>query len=345
MELILRPLLAEYTTFRIGGEATALAACASVGDIREALAYARTNQLPTLPLGGGSNILADDDAMRALFVRPRFLGIETEGSSIIAGAGVPWDEVVHAAVRAGLYGLENLSYIPGEVGGACVQNIGAYGAALSDTLLWVEVYDRKDDSVRTLQSSECRFGYRDSIFKQDPGRFIVMRVAFALAKGGTPNLTYKDLAARFAGSTPSLGEVREAVRTIRADKFPDLTQEGTAGSFFKNPTLKRHAAEALRSRYPGLPVFELPESPLMKVPLAWFLDRRNGVFDFSDLQVGGARLFEKQPLVIAARPGTFARDVRALAQTVSRHVRETLGFSVEPEVCIVRGNAFSSHIE
>lgn len=345
MELISRPLLAEYTTFRIGGEAAALAACASVEDIREALAYARTNRLPTLPLGGGSNVLADDDAMRALFVRPRFLGIEVAGASVIAGAGVPWDEVVHAAVREGLFGLENLSYIPGEVGGACVQNIGAYGAVLSDTLLWVEAYDRKEDSVRTLSRNECRFGYRDSIFKQDPGRFIVMRAAFGLEKSGTPNLAYKDLAARFAGNTPSLGEVREAVGVIRRDKFPDLAKEGTAGSFFKNPTLNRYAAEALRDRFPGLPVFELPESPLMKVPLAWFLDPSHGVFDFRDLQVSGARLFEKQPLVIAARPGTSARDVRALARTVSGHVRETLGFSVEPEVCIVRGSAFSSRVE
>ncbi|TSC69630.1 MAG: UDP-N-acetylmuramate dehydrogenase [Parcubacteria group bacterium Gr01-1014_56] len=327
------------TTFGIGGPARYFALVQNIQEMREALAFANARAMKIFVLGGGSNVLIDDKGFDGLVLKIELKGVETVKEDghmlIVAAAGESWDELVGRAVKENLWGIENLSGIPGSVGGAVVQNIGAYGSALSQTLEWVEVLDRESDSVKTLTKEACKFGYRDSIFKREPGRYVLLHAAFSLDSAPRPDLSYKDLALYFEGRVPSLGEIREAVIQIRKKKFPDLNFEGTAGSFFKNPVLSGEEAKKLALKYPGMPLFALPESPNIKIPLGWILDYRHGVLDLRDVRVGGARMFEKQFLVIATEKNTTAADVKELAKIVQEKILVACGISVEPEVHIV----------
>jgi UDP-N-acetylmuramate dehydrogenase len=199
----------------------------------------------------------------------------------------------------------------------------------------VEALDREEGKIRTLTKEACRFGYRDSIFKQSPGRYVILHAAFALSAAPSPDVSYKDLASRFKGVAPSLEEIRDAVIEIRKNKFPDPAAEGTAGSFFKNPIVSADEAKKFAERYPGMPIFAMPESAEIKIPLGWLLDYRHHVLDMRDVTVGGARLYEKQYLVIAAERGTTAQSVKELAKIVQEKVLDACNLAIEPEVCIV----------
>jgi UDP-N-acetylmuramate dehydrogenase len=327
--------LAPFTTFGIGGPARFFVRVQNVEELQEAIAFANTKTLPTLLLGGGSNMLVPDRGFDGLVIKIEIAGAELveEGSNtlLIAGAGESWDMVVAKSVSKELWGLENLSGIPGTVGGAVVQNIGAYGAALSQTLLWVEVYNSKEGVTQKLSNAECAFGYRDSFFKHHPN-CVVLRAAFTLSAEPSANVSYKDLASRFSDSSQDLGAIREAVLEIRKGKFPDLSVEGTAGSFFKNPILPTAEAQALKQKYPQMPLFDMPETSGVKVPLAWLLDK---VLNLKGATVGGARLYEKQPLVIAAQKNTSANDVAMLAEKVQKEVKEKLQIEIEAEVKVI----------
>jgi len=328
--------LAPLTTFGIGGPARHFAFVQDIQEMHEAFAFAKAKELPVCILGGGSNVLIDDNGFNGLVIQPALLGVDWqvdgEHTLVTAAAGESWDALVAQTVAKNLWGLENLSGIPGTVGGAVVQNIGAYGAALSQRLEWAEVFDTESGEIRRLSNNACAFGYRDSFFKHDGGRHVVVRAAFTLSALPTPDLSYKDLAQRFAGMTPQIDEIRRAVLEVRSAKFPDLTIEGTAGSFFKNPVLPAPVAQALLTRYPDMPLFSLPESSGTKVPLAWLLDH---ALQIRGLHVGRARLFEKQPLVIVAEKGSSSNDVKKLAAMVMQTVKEKVGIEIEAEVRII----------
>lgn len=322
--------LAPLTTFKIGGQARYMAIAKSTAEIAAAFAFARGRGAKTFVLGGGSNVLIPDEGFDGVVIKMEVGGIERAGDTLIAGAGEPWDALVLRAIDEKLWGLENLSGIPGTVGGAVAGSIGAYGAALSQTLLWAEVFDARSKKTSRVGAPECQLGYRDSIFKRDDS-LVILRAAFVLSAEPKPNLSYKDLAP-LRGSLVTLEGVRDAVLAVRKAKFPDLAQEGTAGSYFKNPILSAGEAQALRARYPELPLFEMPETAGVKVPLAWLLDR---VLRAKGMREGGARLFERQPLVVAAQFGTPARDVLALAQKIKTAARERLALELEEEVKII----------
>jgi UDP-N-acetylmuramate dehydrogenase len=339
MDIQEQVLLAPLTTFGIGGPAQFFARAKSVSDIEEAIAFAKERNIPVCILGGGSNTLFDDAGFSGLVIQVEIEGVQLErdmqGALLVAGAGEKWDALVERAVGEDLWGIENLSGIPGTVGGAAVQNIGAYGVALSQTLAWIDVYDVSVHAQTRLTSADYMSGYRDSVFKHEPDRYVVLQVALRLLSVPHPIVSYKDLAERFAGAQPTLKEVREAVLAIRAAKFPDLSVEGTAGSFFKNPVLPEAQAKELAARYPGMPSFALPESSDIKIPLGWFLDYRHGIMDLRDLQVGGARMYEKQFLVLVVRRHTSSRDVKELARIVQEKVFKTLNIAIEPEVRVL----------
>ncbi len=300
----------------------------SLDELTEALAFAEQKQLEVFVLGGGSNLLVHDEGYPGVVIKIEFDGIERDGETLVADAGESWDTLVEQAVAQELWGLENLSGIPGSVGGAIVGGIGAYGAAVGETLMWAEAFDRQTRSIKRFTNAECKFGYRDSVFKRDQN-LIVLRAAFGLHKNGAPNTTYRDLA---GAEHLSIKEVRARILDIRKQKFPDLAKEGTAGSFFKNPILPRADAEALHAQYPDMPLFAMPEVAGVKVPLAWLLDQVLGI---KGMQMGGARLFEKQPLVIAAARDARAVDVIALKEKVKTLVKEKLFFEIEEEVRIL----------
>lgn len=329
--------LAPLTTFHIGGPARYFARVQStnINDVREAFAFAKAKGLPVFVLGGGSNVLISDAGFDGLVIKIEITGVEWkeggEKTLLIAGAGESWDALVQKAVEKNLWGVENLSGIPGTVGAAPIQNIGAYGAELKDTLAWVEVLDTNAGEIKTFTNSECAFAYRTSRFKKEPGRFAVLRVALSLSPIPKPNISYRDLAAAFVQNPqPSLTEIRAAVLTIRAGKFPDLAYEGTAGSFFLNPVVSGDVAARLRDQSPEMPQF--PAEGGTKLSLAWILDN---VLSLRGLKVGRARLFEKQPLVIVAEKNSSANDVKKLAEEVQRQVKEKIGIEIEKEVRII----------
>jgi len=331
--------LAPYTTFGIGGAARFLIRVKSVEELKEALSFATQKQLRVFVLGGGSNMVISDAGFDGLVIKIEIKGIELEAAvgaevTVVAGAGEDWDAFVARTAEEGLWGIENLSGIPGTVGGAASGNIGAYGQALSQTFAWADALDVDTKQIKRFTNKECTFGYRESFFSLHAGAYIILRAAFALTTTPMPELSYKDLSERFIDDkNPSLPAVRAAVLDIRHGKFPDLSVEGTAGSFFKNPIVTRDVAEELVARYPGLPIFTMPETNGVKVPLAWLRDR---VLNLKGFSVGDARLFEKQPLVIAVKKNTSSSDVLKLADSVAQKVKENFSISIEPEVKIIK---------
>ena len=319
--------LAPLTTFCIGGPARYFVRVKTVEELQQSLDFSKSRNLEILLLGEGSNVLVSDAGFDGLVIKIELSGVEQKDGVLVAAAGENWDALVECAVSEGLWGIENLSGIPGTVGAAPVQNIGAYGSEVKDTLVWVEAFDTQSDAVTRINNVDCMFGYRTSRFKKEPGRFIILRAAFKLNKNGAPNASYKDLVD--CGKL-NITQVREKVLAVRAGKFPDLKKEGTAGSFFLNPVVSAQKAAELLEKYPGLPQF--PAESGVKVSLAWLLDN---VLQVKGLSVGGARLYEKQPLVIAARRGTSASDVAELAQKVSQLVQDKFKITIEPEVKII----------
>lgn len=329
--------LAPLTTFQIGGSARFFARIRSIEDAKEAVQFSHDHNVPLMVLGGGSNILVRDSGFHGLVIKIEIKDFSHEegnrDTTVIAGAGENWDDLVDFSVRQNLWGIENLSCIPGTVGGAVVQNVGAYDMALSQTLLWVEVFEVPSGTIRKLFNDECEFGYRTSIFKKNPDTYIILRAAFCLPHGGKPNLSYRDLAEAFKGKNPvELGHIRGAVCAIRAGKFPDISQEGTAGSFFLNPIVPESEARALAQKLPSMPVFALPEALGIKIPLGYLLDKGLKLRGFSK---GKVRLFEKQALVIVATRGATAAEVIDLANEVSKKIYDEYQISIEPEVRIV----------
>lgn len=322
--------LAQYTTFKIGGPAKFFAVCKSEDDLVEIVNFAKGKKLPIFILGGGSNILISDKGYKGLVIKMEIDG--TDLSAVSAGAGIIWDDFVAETVANGLYGLENLSAIPGTVGAAPVQNIGAYGMDVSRAVLSVRALDTKSMKFIELSNADCKFDYRDSVFKHEKGRYVITRVDFKLTTGGKVNIEYKDLKEyfqdRISVSRSDLAGVREAVVSIRAAKLPDWKKWGTAGSYFKNPIISKKKFESLKKKYPGLPGF--PESDgSIKISLGWVLDK---VCNFKGLSMGRVKIYEKQALVIVASAGATAEEVMKLAQELMREVKKKTGIMIEGEV-------------
>ena len=324
--------LATLTTLRVGGAARFVIDCAHTKDVRAGIEFAKERDLPWRVLGSGSNVLAKDEPYEGvvlLMCIPGITAVETKNSVLLsAGAGVEWDALVQEAAVRGLWGLENLAGIPGTVGAAPVQNIGAYGAEVERTIHSVEVFDTEKEEICSLRAEDCAFGYRDSRFKHG-ARFVILSVSFYLTRSGAPNIEYKDLVmAREKGadlSTPRA--IGDAVRAIRAQKFPDLTTVGTAGSFFKNPTITEEAFSLLKERYEALPGF--PNEQGIKIPIAFILDR---VLNLRGYTEGNVSLFENQPLVLVAQNGATQREIDTFAESIAARVYDATGIIVEREV-------------
>lgn len=325
--------LAPFTTLGVGGNARFFIEARTEKDIDDAILLARHYTLPLFALGGGSNVLVPDKGVEGVVLRMAMRDIafknNTDATRLIADAGASWEEVVDAVGTRGLFGIENLAGIPGTVGGAAVQNIGAYGAELADTFAYADIIDSATGARRRIARAEAAFAYRTSFFKEHR-EIIITRVALRLLKRAAPNLAYADLLrAREEGvpcATPA--EIARAVRAIRSRKFPCATGEGTAGSFFKNPVISRSLADSLATRFPGLPTFP-QENGSVKVSLAWILDHALSLKGYAR---GHVRLYEEHPLVIVARAGALAAEVDALAREVEERVHEATGITIEREV-------------
>ncbi|XKT74479.1 MAG: UDP-N-acetylmuramate dehydrogenase [Patescibacteria group bacterium UBA2163] len=327
-------LFKDLTTLKVGGEARRVIVPETRAECIRALEAERND---FFILGGGSNVLAKDEPYTGVVYRMEFqkithADIDTEEVLVHVDAGTNWDVFVAHTVENEWWGIENLSAIPGTVGGAVFQNIGAYGAALSETCVSVDVYDHKDRRERTIKNEDCAFDYRTSIFKMHVPRYTILSATFRLSRTPAPCLDYRDLEEHFKDkNTPSAGEVRDAVCAIRKNKFPESGAYGSAGSFFLNPVLPEAEASIFQNTYPRMPIFSLPEGGV-KIPLAWLLDHVVGA---KGMRVGGALVWDKQPLVLATEDGATANDVRALMRDVQRKVFITTKLHITPEVRVM----------
>ena len=343
--------LAPLTTFKLGGPARYFVEAKTTGEVQEAVALARSKNLPIFVLGGGSNLVVADAGWPGLVLKVGILGIdqsaepsrEHEGRILFdVGAGESWDRFVWNAIRANCAGVECLSGIPGSVGGTPVQNVGAYGQEVAETIESVHVLDLKDGQLRELCREACGFSYRSSIFNTtERGRFIVLRVIYALTPGGEPRITYADLKRHFEGreTPPNLAETREAVRHIRALKgmliVPGDPDCQSAGSFFKNPVLTEEQHEELKKRasargltVPSYPALETRK----KVSAAWLVERSGFTKGFGFGHVG---ISSKHALAIVNHGGASAAEVVALKDQIQHRVEEVFGVRLEPEPVMI----------
>ena len=340
--------LAPLTTLRIGGPASFFVEAKSIADVEEVVRFAKQRDLPLFVLGGGSNLLVADSGWPGLVVKIGILGMERhsndqEGKVIFeVGAGEPWDRFVAHAVSAHCAGVECLSGIPGSVGGTPVQNVGAYGQEVSETIESVQVFDRKENQVRELCNEACGFSYRSSIFNTtERGRFIILRVTYALTPRGEPYLGYADLKRHFEEreSSPNLAEVREAVRHIRARKGMLLVEGDpdcqSAGSFFKNPVVSEQQHEDLKERAAAKKL-TIPSYPALeknhKISAAWLVEHSGFARGYG---LGHAGISSKHALAIVNRGFATAAEVLALKDQIQQRVQELWGVQLEPEPVFV----------
>ena len=338
--------LAPLTTLRVGGPARYFVEALNVDDVRDAIKFAQSKSLPLFVLGGGSNLVVLDSGWPGLVLKVAIRGFNHrhghEVAYFDAGAGEDWDGFVSATVAHHCAGLECLSGIPGSVGGTPVQNVGAYGQEVSQTIETVEAIEIATLESREFDKEDCQFNYRTSVFNtSERGKYVIARVSYALPHGVAPRLEYADLKRHFAGwsETPSLSQVREAVRKIRASKgmliVPGDDDSRSAGSFFKNPILsdeqfaeimKRAAAKNLE--VPSYPALEKQR----KLSAAWLVEHSGFAKGYGFGQVGISR---RHALAIVNRGNATASEVLALKDQIQQRVKDIWGIALEPEPVIV----------
>jgi UDP-N-acetylmuramate dehydrogenase len=336
--------LAPLTTLGIGGPARWFTSAFSADDVAAAHHWAVAEGVELFVLGGGSNLVIADEGVNGLVVHVGMRGVdfvhEGDGTVVRAGAGESWDDLVAATVVRGLAGLECLSGIPGSVGGTPVQNVGAYGQEVADTIERVTAFDRQQRCVVTLSNAECGFAYRMSRFKrEDCGRFVVCDVTFRL-RPGPPTATYPDVKRYFerhAIAAPTVADARRAVLDIRRQKgmVIDAADPDTrsVGSFFMNPVVDAEVHRRIAGEWPNdrVPGFTLPGGSV-KIPAAWLIERAGFGKGYGS---GRAGLSTKHPLAIVNRGGASARDVLQLAAKIKRVVVDRFGIRIYPEPVFV----------
>ncbi len=329
--------LGPLTTFGIGGPSRYYIPVSTETELEEAASYIKRLGLPFMVVGGGSNILVKTSGFAGVVIHMLITGrhydVNDDGSVLATiGAGETLDDLIEDTVSKQWWGLENLSAIPGTVGATPIQNVGAYGREVGDLITFVRVLDIDTMSYRTLVNADCLFGYRDSIFKQAASKkFIVTQVQFKLSLKPTPLLQYPDLQKIFSNRIPTLFEIRQAVIATRKNKFPDWSQIGTAGSFFKNPIVSDEQAELLLNDYKELPVYDF-EPGYKKVSLAYILDKVCNLKGFSQ---NGVALYEKQALVLVATRQCTAEQIIDFSEYIMSVVKEKTNITLEREVQLV----------
>lgn len=310
-----------------------------VAALPELFSYAMLREQPTLILGGGSNLLFAGDPPSAVLALAttglQQLEAQDEHTIVRADAGVVWHDFVLWTLGHGLSGLENLALIPGTVGAAPIQNIGAYGVEVRDVVHAVEAFDRHTGNMTHLSATDCAFAYRDSCFKQTPDRYVVTAVEFRLSRHFTPQLTYAgigdELASMGIAAPQRASQVAEAVMRIRRRKLPDPAVLGNAGSFFKNPMVPLAQAEALQAEFPTLPVFRGASENSRKLSAAWLIDQCG----WKGRREGDAGVSAEHALVLVNHGQASGMQLLTLARRIATSVQERFGVSIEPEPRII----------
>ena len=327
--------LKNYVTMRIGGNARFMTDIHSAEEIAEIIARASSQNLPVYVLGGGSNTIVRDEGFDGLVLRNRIPGFEVVADSptdttIKIGAGEDWDSVVARTVDMNLSGIECLSAIPGTAGAAPVQNIGAYGQEVAETLVLLEAYDRQSGQIVTITNEQCGFSYRHSIFRgEHAGRYIITTITLRLFKAAPQPPFYKAVQEYLDTNnitiyTPKV--LREAVTAIRADKLPDPKERPNNGSFFKNAVIEDWQLGDLRGEYPDIPTYDMPDGRF-KVPTGWLIEQAG----LKGQLLHGMRVHDKNALVLINESATGYADLAAARDEIIGAVRDKFRIQIEQE--------------
>jgi len=338
--------LGDFTTLGIGGAARFFVSASNENEVVEALEFAKKNDLKVFILGGGSNILIADKGFDGLILQIALKGIsvpEETGETVLvtAGAGEDWDGFVRFCVERDLQGVECLSGIPGYVGGTPVQNVGAYGQEVSETIVSVKVLERKGGKISEMTDAKCGFAYRTSIFNTTrKNRYVVVSVRFALSKNGAPKIVYKDLRDFFADKKPTLQETRDAVLQIRRAKSMVIDERDansrSAGSFFKNPIVTNEEFANIERLAKTLQIENVPkfvvDAGTVKIPAAWLIEKSGFHKGFKCGRVG---LSANHTLAIVNLGGATAKDVLELKNEIQTKVKNKFNIELKPEPIFV----------
>ena len=330
--------LQALNTFGIAATARAYLRVSSSADLQAVRANTALSTLPRLVLGGGSNLILSGDfdglVLHLANQGKRIVSEDNTHIIVSAQAGENWHEFVQWTLVQNLPGLENLSLIPGSVGAAPIQNIGAYGSELKDFFHSLTYFDFLTGEICVVDREACRFAYRDSIFKQElRDRAVILDVSFALPKQWQPNLSYAELEHELTTSVvvaPTAREISEAVIAIRRRKLPDPSVIGNAGSFFKNPVVSKEVHAVLLEKYPQLVSYVQPDGSV-KLAAGWMIDQCG----WKGKSLGAAGVHEKQALVLINRGGASGADVLKLARAIQEDVRQRFGVTLEIEPVLV----------
>ena len=325
--------LLRHNTFGIDAMCSRFLEYADEKEAQQVASVLRETELPFLIIGGGSNLLLTHD-FEGIVVHSAMKGCQVKGTQLTCGSGVVWDDVVALSLDAELYGMENLSLIPGDVGASAVQNIGAYGVEAKDFIVCVEAVEIATGQIRTFTNADCQYGYRDSRFKHDwKNRYLMLRVTYQLSDTFRPKLDYGNIRAeleRKGIAEPTAWQLRQTIIDIRREKLPDPEVMGNAGSFFMNPVVSREKYESLAAKYEGMPHYTI-DADHEKIPAGWLIDQCG----WKGRSLGRAGVHDRQALVLVNRGGATGSEIVTLCETIRRDVRERFGIDIHPEVNIV----------
>ena len=322
--------LRKHNTFGIEAKCERFVEFTSVEEAQQVAKMLHESDLPYIIIGGGSNLLLTKD-YPGMVVRSDILGIQIDGERMTCGSGEVFDEIVEASLMAGLYGLENLSLIPGDVGASAVQNIGAYGVEAKDYIESIEAVEIATGKVVIIKAQDCGYGYRQSKFKTEwKNRYLITHVTYRLSTVFKPHLDYGNIKQALSTLEPTAPQLRKTIIDIRNAKLPDPKVTGNAGSFFMNPIVPRAQYEALAAQYPQMPHYEV-DAEHVKIPAGWMIDQCG----WKGKSLGRAGVHEKQALVLVNLGGATGDEIVKLCQTIQADVKAKFGIEIHPEVNIV----------
>ena len=322
--------LKAHNTFGIEAKCERFIEFTSVEEAQEVAKILRESERPYIIIGGGSNLLLTKD-YPGIVVRSDILGIQISQEEMTCGSGEVFDEIVEASLMAGLYGLENLSLIPGDVGASAVQNIGAYGVEAKDYIETIEAVEIATSKVVMIKARDCGYGYRQSKFKTEwKNKYLITHVTYRLSTIFKPHLEYGNLKGTLGPGPIVPFRLREVIVGIRNEKLPDPKVMGNAGSFFMNPIVPRAQYEALAVRYPEMPHYEV-DAERVKIPAGWMIDQCG----WKGKSLGRAGVHDKQALVLVNLGGATGDEIVKLCLAIQKDVKEKFGIEIHPEVNIV----------
>ena len=333
--------LKAHNTFGIEAKCSRFLEYENVAEAQEVAGILRESDTPYIIIGGGSNLLLTQD-FDGIVVHSRLMGTGPVSREmqlmgpvpVSCGSGEVWDDVVAYCIAHGLYGMENLSLIPGDVGASAVQNIGAYGAEAKDLIVEVEAVEIASGRLVTFRGEDCGYGYRDSKFKHEwKNKYLITHVTYQLSTTFEPRLDYGNIRSeleRKGITTPTAQQLRDTIIEIRNAKLPDPEVMGNAGSFFMNPIVSREKYETLAVQYEGMPHYDI-DADKVKIPAGWMIDQCG----WKGKSLGRAGVHDKQALVLVNRGGATGAEIVALCETIRRDVKAKFDIDIHPEVNII----------